>query len=124
MPAPVPGEAAGAGPPEIAVTVACPERESATKLTRATPFTVLPEASIRPRSVKKKTSVPSGTNVPAGSTRIAVTTDTPPFAITNGGFAMSVMLVPGAAVNGTDSQATIPIAAQAPRRARPAASRP
>ena len=85
-----------------------PERASATKLTRATPFTVLPEESTRPRSVKKKTSVPSGTNVPAGSTRIAVTTDTPPFAITNVGFAMRVMLVPGAAVNGTDSHAVIP----------------
>ena len=98
--------------------VAIPERESATKFTRATPFFVLAvSGSSRPRFVKKNTSTPSGTNVPAGSTRIAVMTDEPPFETTNVGFAISVIVLPGAAVSGTLSQ---PPSASAP--ARPAAA--
>ncbi len=50
---PAPAVVAATGPPDIAVTLAVPERESATKLTRAWPSTVSPGLSMRPRSVKK-----------------------------------------------------------------------
>ena len=81
-----------------------PERESETKLTRATPRTVLPDWSMRPSVVKKNTSVPSGTKVPAGSVTTAVTTEMPPFAITNVGLACRKIVEPLGAVSGASSQ--------------------
>ena len=90
--------------PEIAVTLATPERASDTKLTAATPRTVFPTGSMRPRFVKKSTSVPSGTSVPAGSVTTAVTTAIPPFAITNGGLTCRKSVEPLGAVSGAASQ--------------------
>jgi hypothetical protein len=112
----------GLEPGEMAGDRGLPERAPETKFTRATPLTVSPLWSIRLRLVKKNTAVPSGTKVPAGSMRMAVTTDTPPLATTNVGFAISVMLVPGAAVRGTDSQAIVPKMAPVPARTGPSAS--
>ncbi len=59
---------------------------------------------MRPRFVKKNTSVPSGTKVPAGSVTTAVTTEMPPFAITNVGLACRKIVEPLGAVSGAASQ--------------------
>ena len=61
----VPPDEETAGPPEMAVTFAVPERLSAIRFTRTTPSFVFPCSGIFPRLVKNCTTVPSATGVPS-----------------------------------------------------------
>jgi hypothetical protein len=90
--------------PETAVTSATPERVSEMKFTLATPSLVSPSRSTLPIVAKNWTTVPSGTGVPAASVTTAETTDTPPFAGMNGGFAKSVIVDSKGAICGTSAQ--------------------
>jgi hypothetical protein len=103
----VPGVAV-AGPPETAVIHAVPERESDTKVARATPSPVLAWSSMWPRFVKNWTTVPSETICPSGRVTNAVTREDPPFVGTNIGFALVEIDEPAGAVKGTHLQVDRP----------------
>jgi hypothetical protein len=103
-------------PPDVAVTVATPERLSDTRFTRTTPSFVFPCSGIVPRSVKNWTTVPSATGVPAGSIKRAEMTEEPPFAGMKPGFAFMVRVVPAGAV----MIAWLQVKCESPRSARAA----
>jgi len=85
-------------PPEIAVTVAVPERLSETRFARAMPRVVGAWGSIEPSVVKNWTTVPSAAGVPFGLVTTAVMTETPPCAGMKRGLAKTAMVEPGGAV--------------------------
>ena len=87
-----------ASPPEEAVTVAVPERLSATRRLRAIPRWVRVSRSTCPRLVDQSTTVPSATSVPAGSVTIAISSETPPWEAMRSGLATSVSVEPEGAV--------------------------
>src|SRR5205814_2916590 len=86
-----------AAPPDIAITVAVPDRPSDVRLTLAIPSFVFPCASIWPRLVKNCTTVPSATGTPVVLMTMAEMSDTPPVDGIRQGLATRVMLEPGGA---------------------------
>ena len=94
-------------PPESGViTLAVPDRPSATRRTVTRPLFVRASAgSMRPSVVVKVTSVPFCTGVPAFSVTVA-TMSTPPLSGTEDPLANSGMVDSVGAVSGTLSQAT------------------